>query len=157
MRDGDPFLFWLVQHPSSAAGHRTTAIGMARLQFSPNSGVPPNHENKTGFGPFGPLALVRALKLRPWPGLACLLSSWFSYGQGGREREIKASSAPCELLTLRHSSPRKCPGGGHGIGAPSSSAPDGGRCVAQGRDSSASTVTLVRGQRSAFFFPAVLV
>lgn len=31
MRDGDPFPFWLVQHPSSAAGHQTT-VGMARSQ-----------------------------------------------------------------------------------------------------------------------------
>lgn len=52
MRDGDPFPFWLVQHPSSAAGHRTT-VGMARSQVTifTQLGCSPNQENKTGFGP----------------------------------------------------------------------------------------------------------
>lgn len=95
-------------------------------------GCSPNQGNKTGFGPLALCTTVlRALKPVPGPAWPVLLSSWFSYGQGGREGKSRHRRlTPCVLLTLRHSSPRKCPGGGHGIGAPSSSAPDGGRCAA---------------------------
>lgn len=47
MRNGDPFLFWLVQNPCSQLA--PSVIGMARLQFHQLEF--PTKKNKTGFGP----------------------------------------------------------------------------------------------------------
>lgn len=61
--------------------------------------LPQPRKTKQALGPLAlwpsaPCVFVRALKPRPWPGLACLLSSWFSYGQGGREGKSRHHRPP---------------------------------------------------------------
>lgn len=115
--------------------------------FHPTRVFPqPRKQNR--LWPFGPLALcARALKPPTWPALP----SCFQGEEKSRHHQPPVSS----------SSSATAQGNAPAVGTESGPPAVPRRMVVdalrRGRDSSASTGTLVRGQRSAFFFPAVLV
>lgn len=147
MRDGDPFLFWLVQELSSQLA--PSVIGMAKLQC--HQLAVPKQEKKTGLWPIRPICAVpvRALKPLAWPALVTVACGEGEDGWVWKSRHHQPPASPHPPPQQ----PTETNARGAGLVPPQSVR----RIVGRGEFVGIHSGESERGPAPAFFFPVVLV